>query len=42
VSRAGKEASGTSNIKFSMNGCLLLASLDGATAEICREVGQDR
>jgi len=42
LSTAGMEASGTSNIKFAMNGCLLLASLDGSTAEISREVGEEK
>ena len=42
LSTAGMEASGTSNIKFAMNGSLLLASFDGATAEICRQVGEDK
>lgn len=37
----GTEASGTSHIKFMMNGALLLASIDGARSEVINEVGRD-
>ena len=40
-STVGNEASGTSNMKFAMNGCLLLAARGGSNDEIQQEIGDE-